>query len=123
MAKGEPLTDEDRWPWLISIRQFIEEKRLQTHQTIIIACSALKRAYRKVLIQDDRDITVVYLKGKAELIGLRLRARSTHFFDPQLLDSQVDALEAPTKEEAFTVDIDRPVEEVIDTIFSWKILE
>ncbi len=90
MASGTPLTDEDRWPWLRAIAA--EAGR---HDNAVLACSALKRAYRAILAPD----VVVYLQGSKAPIAERLKARKGHFMPPALLDSQFTTLEPPGADE------------------------
>ena len=98
MHAGEPLTDEDRWPWLHGIAAWIDaSRRVGNHGTV--ACSALKRAYRDILVGERRDVRIVYLKGERDLIARRLAARDGHFMPPSLLDSQFAALEEPQADE------------------------
>jgi gluconokinase len=93
-----PLTDADRQPWLLAIAAFIDRIRdAQDHA--VVACSALKRRYRQVLIGHRRDVRLVYLKGNAALIAERLAGRHGHFMPPELLDSQFQALEEPGPDE------------------------
>ncbi|MFB6278929.1 MAG: gluconokinase [Salinibacter sp.] len=115
MNRGEPLTDEDRGPWLRSIRDFIHE-RLSGDTPTIIACSALKAAYREVLLQDNAGAKIVFLEGSKDLIRQRMRARTDHFFDAELLDSQFDVLEEPTEDAALTVNVDASPEAIVRTI-------
>jgi gluconokinase len=98
MHHGEPLTDKDRWPWLHAIADWIDGIRA-SGQHGIVACSALKRAYRDILVGDRRNVRIVYLKGDRDLIAQRIAARADHFMPPQLLDSQFDALEEPRADE------------------------
>jgi gluconokinase len=98
MHGGEPLTDEDRWPWLHGIAAWIDAtRRVGNHGTV--ACSALKRAYRDILVGERPDVRIVYLKGERDLIVRRLAARDGHFMPPSLLDSQFEALEEPGENE------------------------
>ena len=98
MHAGVPLTDEDRWPWLYAIAAWIDAtRRIGNHG--VIACSALKRAYRTVLIDKRPDVRLVYLKGDRELIARRLAIRHAHFMPPALLDSQFATLEEPGADE------------------------
>jgi carbohydrate kinase (thermoresistant glucokinase family) len=98
MHAGEPLTDEDRWPWLHGIAAWIDaSRRVGNHGTV--ACSALTRAYRDILVGERRDVRIVYLKGERDLIARRLAARDGHFMPPSLLDSQFAALEEPQPDE------------------------
>lgn len=112
MHKGIPLTDEDRWPWLKAIRASIVEKQADG-TTHVYACSALKRVYRDILRDGDTDVTFVYLKGTPELLQERIKTRKGHFFDPKLLQSQLDTLEPPGPDEAIEVDIALSPEEIV----------
>jgi carbohydrate kinase (thermoresistant glucokinase family) len=98
MHRGTPLTDEDRWPWLRAIAAWIDEKRHEGRHGVV-ACSALKRRYRDVLIGERRDVRLVYLKGDEPLIARRLAARHGHFMPAALLRSQFEALEEPGPDE------------------------
>lgn len=113
MHRGIPLTDEDRWPWLRTIRAAIEEKE-RAGETAVFTCSSLKRAYRDVLRGDDRNVCFVYLKGTIDVLHERLAARTGHFFDPSLLQSQLDTLEEPGPDEAIEVSIELSPEEIVD---------
>ena len=115
MHEGHPLTDEDRWPWLRSIREAIEARRAEGVD-FVFACSALKAVYRDILRDGDKDVVFVYLHGTREVLSARLGARKGHFFDPSLLQSQLDTLEPPTEEEAIYVDIDQMPERVVEDI-------
>jgi gluconokinase len=98
MRGGEPLTDEDRWPWLHGMAAWIDAtRRIGNHATI--ACSALKRVYRDILIGERRDVRIVHLRGERDLIARRLAARDGHFMPPSLLDSQFATLEEPQADE------------------------
>jgi carbohydrate kinase (thermoresistant glucokinase family) len=113
MSRGEPLTDEDRWPWLNAIAAWIAERRA-AGETGVVTCSALKRAYRDIVTnKQSADVRLVYLKGDFDLIAARLRARKGHFMPPELLRSQFDALQEPAADEhAITVSIDATPEEI-----------
>ncbi|MEI5999277.1 gluconokinase [Paraburkholderia bengalensis] len=113
MHNGIPLTDEDRWPWLRTIRAAIEEKQ-RAHETAVFTCSSLKRSYRDVLRDGDRDVCFVYLKGSREVLEERLKTRTGHFFDPSLLQSQLDTLEEPGDDEAITVSIELTPEQIVE---------
>lgn len=112
MRAGIPLTDDDRWPWLHALRAAIEgwEREGVDH---IVACSALKQVYRDILSPHD-DVTFVYLKGSAAVIGPRLAARTGHYMNPKLLDSQFATLEEPA--DALTVDIAHTPAEIVADI-------
>ena len=98
MAGGTPLNDDDRKPWLAAIAAWIDDLRAKGEHGIV-TCSALKRAYRQVIVGDRPDVALVYLKGSRELIGRRMAARQHHFMPPALLDSQFAALEEPGDDE------------------------
>jgi len=98
MHAGIPLTDEDRAPWLIAIADFIDQAR-HAGSCTVIACSALKRRYRAVIIGNRPDVRLIYLKGDLELVGRRIAARHEHFMPTSLLQSQFDALEEPGPDE------------------------
>ena len=105
MASGIPLTDADRWPWFDRI---VAEMRryAAAGKNVVIACSALKEAYRDRLASSG-SLRVVYLKGDAETIAPRLAGRRGHFMPPSLLTSQFATLEEP--DNAIVVDIKQPV--------------
>jgi len=118
MSAGHPLTDEDRWPWLKAIADEID-RVAATGAHLIIACSALKRSYRDVLVHGREDIRIVYLDGSKQLIADRLAQRKNHFMPAGLLDSQFATLEAPdASENPVLVSIDASVEGIIDAIVS-----
>ena len=98
MHKGIPLTDDDRWPWLDAIAAWIDRTRRSGGHGVV-ACSALKRRYRDVLIGDRADVRLVYLKGEEALIARRVATRHEHFMSPSLLHSQFEALEEPRADE------------------------
>jgi gluconokinase len=116
MSAGQPLTDEDRWPWLQAIADEID-RVCSAGEHVVIACSALKRAYRDVLVHGRSDVRIIYLKGTEELIASRLALRKGHFMPPGLLASQFKTLEPPdASEKPVTVSIDAPVETIVDDI-------
>jgi gluconokinase len=118
MSAGQPLTDNDRWPWLQAIADEIDKQRA-AGQCLVVACSALKHAYRDVLTRGRSDVRLVYLDGSKALIQTRMDARKGHFMPPALLDSQFRTLEIPGPEEhALTVSIDAPPEAIIDAIIA-----
>lgn len=98
MHAGIALTDEDRAPWLIAIADFIDEARV-AGQHAVVTCSALKRRYRAVIVDNRPDVRLIYLKGDMELIGRRIATRHEHFMPASLLQSQFDALEEPGADE------------------------
>ncbi|WP_445404341.1 gluconokinase [Acinetobacter vivianii] len=115
MSQGIPLTDEDRLPWLQAIRQVIKTKQ-SMGETTVFTCSSLKRMYRDILRGQDQNIKFLYLKGSYELLQQRLAARSGHFFDPSLLQTQLDTLEEPDACEAITIDIALSPEQIVTQV-------
>jgi gluconokinase len=116
MHHGEPLTDADRWPWLRAIAAWIDKTR-QAGSHGVVACSALKRAYRDIMIGERRDVRLVFLKGDRDLIARRIAARDDHFMPASLLDSQFAALEEPSPDERpIVVSIAPHPREIVDDI-------
>ena len=113
MKNGIPLTDEDRKPWLRSIKAAIEQWN-RDEPGHVLACSALKGRYREILGRDDPEVKFVYLQGSFDLISQRLKERKGHFFNPALLRSQFEALESP--KDALVVDISKDPQEVVSAI-------
>jgi carbohydrate kinase (thermoresistant glucokinase family) len=101
MKSGHPLTDEDRMPWLKSMRKLIE-KLIAEKRSSVIACSALQESYRKILSDDLSEVWFVFLQATYEQIYPRMITRHGHFMPAELLKSQFDALEPP--EDATVVD-------------------
>jgi gluconokinase len=104
MARGEPLTDNDRAPWLDQVGKVLN----QHAGPLVVGCSSLKRQYRdRIRAAANRPVTFLYLKGSRELIAERMARRQRHFMPLTLLDSQFAALEEPQEDEdAITVGID-----------------
>jgi gluconokinase len=118
MHSGTPLTDQDRLPWLKAIAAWIDQSR-QGGRHGVIACSALKRSYRDILIGDRADVVLVYLKGDETLIARRIATRHEHFMPPSLLHSQFAALEEPTPDEKpIIVSVEPPPREIVANILS-----
>jgi len=118
MRKGIALTDEDRWPWLSAIAAWIERTRRAGGHGIV-ACSALKRRYREVLLDGHGDVRLVYLKGEETLIARRIAARHEHFMPASLLHSQFAALEEPGPDEnPLTVSIEPQPAEIVAGILA-----
>jgi gluconokinase len=115
MRSGRPLTDEDRWPWLERLREQIT-RSIIAKDNAVLACSALKRAYRDRLRVSD-DVTFVFLRGDYALIEKQLRQRRGHFMNPELLRSQFADLEEPEPDEdVLTVDLGRTLQEVVEEV-------
>jgi gluconokinase len=106
MTRGIPLTDADREPWLAAIRERIDEV-VAAGASAVIGCSALKRAYRRVLANEQPAVRFVYLRGDIGLLAERLRHRVGHFMNPRLLTSQLATLEEP--ESATRIEIALPL--------------
>jgi gluconokinase len=102
MARGEPLTDADRAPWLGRLHKLIAG-RLAAGEPAVIAASLLKKAHRQRIIAGNPGATIVYLRGDYDLIHRRLSQRPGHYMPPDLLQSQFDALDPPA--DAVTVDV------------------
>jgi carbohydrate kinase (thermoresistant glucokinase family) len=116
MRSGTPLTDEDRWPWLQAIARRIDDWRARG-EAGVVTCSALKRAYRAVIVGDRPEVALVYLKGSRELIHQRLAQRHEHFMPVALLDSQFKTLEEPgPDEQPIVVDVAQPPAAIVATI-------
>lgn len=116
MSSGTPLTDADRIPWLQRVANRIDAWR-SSGETGVITCSALKRAYRDVVIGDRPDVGLVHLKGSRELIGRRMATRKGHFMPTALLDNQFATLQEPSPDErAITVDVAGTPPEIVDEI-------
>jgi carbohydrate kinase (thermoresistant glucokinase family) len=118
MSAGTPLTDEDRWPWLYAIADWMDAV-VTRGDNGIVTCSALKRAYRDALLTGRSGVALIYLRGDRSLIGERLSARVGHFMPAALLDSQFHALEEPGPDEnPHVVDVHAPPHEVVETILA-----
>jgi gluconokinase len=112
MARGVPLDDNDRIPWLDAIREAMEQWNVQ-RRNVVLACSALKKSYRERL-QIISGVKLVYLKGTYDLLLERLHSRRGHYATEQLLASQFADLEEP--EDAITVDVAHSPEEIVAEI-------
>ena len=115
MRRGLPLTDEDRWPWLEDLRELIK-RYVAANENAVLACSALKRVYRKHL-RVTAEVKLVFLRGDYALVGGQLRHRRGHFMNPGLLLSQFADLEEPQpEEEVLTIELGRPAHELVEEI-------
>lgn len=116
MSSGLPLTDEDRWPWIDAIGAWMDEQ-IQTGQSAVVSCSALRKAYRIRLTAGRPEVQLVFLKGPREVIAERLARRKSHFMPASLLESQFAALEEPRGgERPLIVSVTLPPNRVIDRI-------
>src|SRR5215469_955431 len=113
MHRGVALTDADRSPWLRAIRELIQAM-LSEGREGVVACSALRRSYRDEIVVDRGAVKLVYLKASREQIAERLRNRTGHFMNPDLLQSQFDTLEEP--HDAIVVDASAAQEAIVNEI-------
>ncbi|MGA7869377.1 MAG: gluconokinase [Candidatus Binatus sp.] len=113
MHRGVALDDSERAPWLGAIRKLIQGM-LSEGRNGVVACSALKQSYRDELVMDPNSVRVVYLKGSKQVIADRLRERTGHFMNPDLLQSQFDTLEEPR--DAIVADISAAPGAIVDAI-------
>jgi gluconokinase len=116
MSAGNPLTDEDRWPWLKAVGE-----SLAGREACVGSCSALKRNYRETITKAaQRPVYFIYLHGSRELLETRIGARKGHFMPASLLDSQLRTLEEPAADElALRLDIALPVQELAEQAKAW----
>ncbi|WP_305983820.1 gluconokinase [Roseibium sp. MMSF_3544] len=116
MSRGEPLDDNDRAPWLDKVGRQLG----QSDGPTVIACSALKRAYRqKITEMAGRPVTFLYLEGTRELLSERMKHRDGHFMPVALLDSQLDTLEPPGPDElSVKASIDQTPDEVVEALIA-----
>jgi gluconokinase len=112
MHRGIPLTDADRLPWLETIHAELLAQNA-VGKNVVLACSALREEYRKILIV-GLQVKLVYLRGSRELIAGRLRQRTHHFAGEAILDDQFAVLEEPR--DAVVVDVTAPPEEIAEEI-------
>jgi carbohydrate kinase (thermoresistant glucokinase family) len=115
MSSGTPLTDSDREPWLQEV-----SKALQSYESVVVACSALKKSYRSTILAGAPTTKFVHLSGSQELIFARLSERSHHFMPIGLLDSQFQTLEPLDHTETGKVfEISQPVDQIVNEIIAW----
>jgi carbohydrate kinase (thermoresistant glucokinase family) len=113
MAGGRPLNDDDRWPWLATVGKTLADAGRQG-TGMVVACSALRRAYRDAILQAAPNARFVHLAGSREVLASRLEGRSDHFMPPALLDSQFATLEPLEESEpGIVVDIDQAVPAIV----------
>jgi gluconokinase len=117
MRAGIALSDDDRGPWLDAIAAWIRERRAQGERCVV-ACSALKRAYRTRIAAGRDDVRFAYLDGSYDTIAARMRERAGHYMPLALLRSQFETLEMPPAPEALAVSIEQPPERIVDAILS-----
>lgn len=119
MSQGIPLQDDDRWPWLAEIRDWMTAKSRDGLSTVL-TCSALKQSYRRLLSESGGRVIFLHLDGGADLIGQRMQGREGHFMPPTLLPSQLATLEPLSQEEldagSLRLDISRSPEELVAAV-------
>jgi carbohydrate kinase (thermoresistant glucokinase family) len=116
MAAGQPLTDEDRWPWLEQVADWVED-RLGAGEDGIITCSALKRSYRDAIRRGSDAVVFVHLTGERGTLEERMRARSGHFMPASMLESQLATLEDPEPDEpSIRVSIEQSPDRIADQV-------
>ena len=115
MSEGIPLTDEDRWPWLASIKEAIAGC-IGSGTDAVFACSALRDNYRSFLTAGVQEIRFVYLRGDASTILARMKVRESHYMKSGMLDSQLASLEEP--DEAIEADIRQSPDGIVSFVES-----
>ncbi|KAM4878093.1 putative gluconokinase isoform 2-T2 [Thomomys bottae] len=134
MGKGIPLNDQDRIPWLCNLHDILK-RDVALGQHVVLACSALKKMYRDILLRGKEStslkyeglgkreepaeiqLLVIHLSGSLEVISARLLQRKGHFMPPELLQSQFDILEPPSAPENFIqINVEKNLPEIIATI-------
>ena len=113
MAKGIPLDDADRAPWLAALHDLISSS-LRENRPGVLACSALKERYRQQLMQGTEGVRIIHLKGSFDLIWSRMQERTDHFMKPQMLKSQFNTLEEPA--DALSMDVSMSVDEIVQEV-------
>lgn len=113
MARGEPLNDEDRRPWLMRLNEEMAQCSI-AGKSAVLGCSALKESYRNILSKDIKNLVVVYLKGDYNTIYERMASREGHFMGENMVQSQFDTLEEPT--DAIVTDIRESPEQIVSRI-------
>jgi carbohydrate kinase (thermoresistant glucokinase family) len=116
MAAGDPLTAEDRWPWLRALANELARAHAEG-EAVVMSCSALRRAYRDVLRTGDPTLQFVHLAADLALLQRRIEGRTGHFMPASLLASQLATLESPSPDEnAWTVEVSPPVSVIVATL-------
>ncbi|TQV94129.1 hypothetical protein V2A60_002810 [Cordyceps javanica] len=114
MTSGIPLSDDDRWDWLVGLRELAKQGLLAGHPGVVVSCSALKHTYRDVIRilpaeQPGVMLRFVYLKVSPNVLLARIKARNGHFMKDSMLKSQLDSLEEPLLEETDVITVDANV--------------
>ena len=117
MHRGVALTDDDRRDWLKNLHEALRQE-LDAGTSCVLACSALKRAYREQIRDGLEGVRFFHLKIDYEVVAKRLESRMGHFFEKKLLNSQFAILEEPEPKEAFIIDQNRPLAEVVQEVLN-----
>lgn len=117
MSSSVQLNDSDRWNWLESLNQELK-KHAADQQPTFLACSALRRTYRKHLANGLEKVGFIYLQGSRDCIRRRLAERKNHFMPPELLESQFQTLEEPSSDEAIIVSVENPLEDIVKMVLA-----
>lgn len=115
MAKGIPLDDTDRAPWLARLHDLLHE-HLARGEGVVLACSALKWRYREQLKAGDSRVLFVHLHGDFDLIWERMQSRPQHYMKASMLQSQFDALEPPTQDEAIIIPVTKDITTILNLV-------
>lgn len=116
MAAGQPLDDEDRWPWLQRLAAWMQERALE-NRSAVVSCSALKRSYRDVLRSGSPQAIFIHLDGARHLLLERLNGRQGHFMPQSLLDSQLAILEPLAPDERGTrLEVYEPPQALVSSV-------
>jgi gluconokinase len=111
MTAGQPLDDDDRYPWLEAIGEWLADH----HDGGVMSCSALKRTYRDQLRRHCPDVEFLHLSGSPEVIGKRQASRPGHFMPASLLQSQFATLEPLEPDEhGIVIDVDQDIDAIVD---------
>ncbi|MGJ8526156.1 Gluconokinase [Halomonadaceae bacterium LMG 33818] len=123
MSAGIPLQDEDRWPWLRSIQEWISNESAQGHN-VVLTCSALKRSYRELLGQANAKVRFVLLDVDRDELVKRMTSREDHYMPVSLLDSQLATLERLAPDEpGITLDANMPTQDIIANVSEFMDIE
>ena len=119
MSSGQPLSDDDRWPWLRALAAWIGAREAEGHNCLV-TCSALKRSYRDLLRDGHQTVRFVHLVAATDVLQRRMAQRRRHYMPSSLLDSQLETLEALQPDEpGIVVSSERPPDQIVDEIEAW----
>ena len=119
MASGTALTDDDRWPWLRNLRDWISQQSAHGHH-LVMTCSSLKKAYRDILREANAKVYFIELTGRPDVLRARLMLRTDHYMPVQLLDSQLAILEPLRSDEpGFRIDIQHTADQIVERVIEF----